>query len=251
MATAPRTGIYEIVNDVNGKRYVGSAVNHIVRWRAHRARLNAGNHHSRHLQAAWEKYGSEAFSFRMIEDCPVAELIEREQAAFDRLTPEYNVNPVAGSSLGRRFTDETKAKIAAKARGKKRPPRSTVHRDALSAALKGRSPAAEVMEALQSGRARQVYTDERRARVSASLRQAYEDGRKNRDRSPVYREKIAASLRGRKATPEQRANQSAAQIGKKRGPYNLDPAKADARREAGKKLAAAVNARRWGTVSPD
>lgn len=86
----------------------------------------------------------------------------------------------------------------------------------MSAALTGREKPPEVMAALQAGRSKRVYTEEQRARISQSIRAAYENGTRSRERSPEYREKIAASLRGRKATAEHRANQSAAQRGKKR-----------------------------------
>lgn len=245
------TGIYEIRNRVNGKRYVGSAANNVIRWRAHRASLNAGRHHSRHLQAAWRKHGADAFDFTMIELCERDELIEREQAAFARLRPEYNICPTAGSSMGRRFSEESKAKIGAANRGKTHPPRSAEYRVAVSDRCKGKQPSPAHMAALQAGRASAVRTDEVKAQVSAALRAAYADGRRSKERPPEYREKIAASLRGRSLSPEHRAKVSAGLRGKKRGPYNLDPAKAEARREAGKKLAAAVNARRWGAAPPE
>ena len=69
------SGIYEIVNLVNGKRYVGSAVSFECRWREHRRQLNADRHHSRHLQRSWNKHGAEAFSFRIIEVCEPASLM--------------------------------------------------------------------------------------------------------------------------------------------------------------------------------
>jgi len=213
------SGIYEIVNLIDGKRYVGSAKNFRTRWRSHRAMLRQDRHHSPHLQRAWRRDGADAFEFRVLRLCPADELIPNEQAAIDDLRPAYNVCPTAGSSLGRRFSDETKAKIAAKAAGRKCPPRTAEHRANIGAGQRGKPKAAEHMAALQAGRRARVVTAEENERRSASLRAAYADGRKSRERPPEYREKIAAGLRGRKATPEHRANQAAAQRGKKRGPY--------------------------------
>ena len=219
MADPADSGIYEIVNLVNGKRYVGSAVDMAHRWREHRWSLNGNRHSNRHLQASWAKHGDGAFAFNILETCGPADLIAREQVAIDLLRPEFNICPRAGSTLGRRHTSETKAKIAVQRKGRKLPPRSPEHRAKLAAAMKGRPKPADQMAALQAGRREQEFTEERRARVSTSLKAAYVEGRKSRTRPPEYREKIAASLRGRKASPEHRANQSAAQLGKKRGPY--------------------------------
>lgn len=54
-------GLYIIRNTVNSKVYVGSTVDIHKRWRTHKWRLNRGDHHSHHLQNAWDKYGKENF----------------------------------------------------------------------------------------------------------------------------------------------------------------------------------------------
>lgn len=218
-ARVVESGIYVIFNLHNGKRYIGSAKNIGKRWRDHRWALNANRHVNRHLQGSWAKHGAEAFAFSVIERCAVDMLIQREQAAIDRLKPELNICVTAGSTLGMRLTDETKRKIAEAARGRKTPPRSATHRAKLSAALRGKAKTAEHMVALQEGRSRQVFDQNRRLRVSEAVKRAYAEGRHSTERSPEHRAKIAATLTGRKATAEHRANQSAAQRGKKRGPY--------------------------------
>jgi group I intron endonuclease len=65
--------VYRIVNLVNGKFYVGSTVDQAGRFRVHRKRLNRGTHHSKHLQAAWQKYGATAFAFEVVEHVAHAE----------------------------------------------------------------------------------------------------------------------------------------------------------------------------------
>jgi hypothetical protein len=52
------SGIYQIRNKANGHRYVGSSNNIQERWHKHISDLNRNKHHSRHLQNAWNKYGS-------------------------------------------------------------------------------------------------------------------------------------------------------------------------------------------------
>lgn len=62
--------IYKIINTTNGKFYVGSTTNTRERFRVHRKRLRKNRHHCPHLQAAWNKYGEQAFVFTVIETIP-------------------------------------------------------------------------------------------------------------------------------------------------------------------------------------
>jgi predicted GIY-YIG superfamily endonuclease len=60
-------GIYKIENLVNGKVYIGSSQDINKRWKQHLYSLRKGQHHSYHLQKAWEKYGEENFKFEIVE----------------------------------------------------------------------------------------------------------------------------------------------------------------------------------------
>lgn len=108
------SGIYQIVNTLNGHRYVGSAVDLNKRQIDHWSMLRNKNHHSRYLQNAWNKYGEKAFKFIVLfSNVPTNILRRFEQAAFDILKPEYNiVKNATKSQLGRRHSEETKAKIS-------------------------------------------------------------------------------------------------------------------------------------------
>ena len=117
--TPQSPGIYEIVCKVNGRRYVGSAVNLDKRWRLHYRQLNEGVHYNQHLQRAWNKYGPEAFFFKVIEHVSDSEtLIQREQFYLDSISPEFNICPTAGSQKGRKASPELRAKLSAAHKGK-------------------------------------------------------------------------------------------------------------------------------------
>ena len=62
--------IYKIINVINNKFYVGSAVNFEKRKARHLWRLRRGDHANKHLQAAWQKYGDKAFVFAVVEVVP-------------------------------------------------------------------------------------------------------------------------------------------------------------------------------------
>jgi len=113
------SGIYEIVNKSNGHRYIGSAKNLIKRWATHKWALTRNRHHSIYFQNAWNKYGRDAFEFNVLAICPIDLLIYYEQQFINQMNPEYNIAPVAGSSLGIKATDETKRKMSVARRGNK------------------------------------------------------------------------------------------------------------------------------------
>lgn len=61
-------GIYKIINVINNKFYVGSAVNFAERKRKHWWMLRKNTHANKHLQSAWGKYGEQAFKFVIVEE---------------------------------------------------------------------------------------------------------------------------------------------------------------------------------------
>jgi len=63
-------GIYKIINLINNKFYVGSAVDLKRRKARHFSELRNGKHNNRHIQAAWVKYGEQAFVFVIVEALP-------------------------------------------------------------------------------------------------------------------------------------------------------------------------------------
>lgn len=108
------TGIYVIINRLNGNTYVGSAVNFRRRWGIHKRHLNKGIHHSSHLQNAWNKYGEGSFSFTIERLCDRELLLVAEQEVIDLLRPEYNMSPNAGpSQLGVVRSEKFKAAVRA------------------------------------------------------------------------------------------------------------------------------------------
>lgn len=113
------SGIYAIVNKINGKKYIGSSVNTAQRWRVHKSELEKGIHHSIVLQRAYNKYGCKSFDFINLEECSNVDLLKREQFYIDVFLPEYNVNKTAGNMLGYKHSEETKNKIKLSSTGRK------------------------------------------------------------------------------------------------------------------------------------
>ena len=108
------SGIYIIRNTLNGKVYVGSSKNFVHRFRAHKAALRSGKHHSKKLQRSWTKHGERAFSFEKVLVCSVENLLGYEQIVIDyyaACSTGYNILPKAGSREGAEVSSETIAKL--------------------------------------------------------------------------------------------------------------------------------------------
>ena len=113
------SGIYQIENTLNGKCYIGSAVNLKERWQNHLSALRREKHDNSHLQRAFDKYGEDTFIFSVLEDVKEPEkLIEREQFYLDIQCPKYNISSTAGSPLGYRHTEEAIKKMSVASTGK-------------------------------------------------------------------------------------------------------------------------------------
>jgi len=76
--------IYIIKNTINSKGYVGSTNLFWRRAGSHLSDLKRGIHHSGHLQAAWDKYGGDAFDIEVIDRCVVSALLLVEQEWLDK-----------------------------------------------------------------------------------------------------------------------------------------------------------------------
>lgn len=115
------SGVYKITNLVSGKSYVGSSKDIYGRWKRHRYDLRKGKHPNNHLQNAWNLYGDETFTIDIVEECSLDRdiLLRREQYYLDVLTPEYNFCHIAGSTLGAKRSEETKAKMSMSNKGQR------------------------------------------------------------------------------------------------------------------------------------
>ena len=189
-----QSGIYEILNTVNGKRYIGSATKFRKRFAAHRCCLRQGGHHSSPLQHAWDKYGEKVFVFRPLLICAPGMLTFYEDRAFKSYRPEYNTSIAADNAMrGRHHSSETKAKIGAAGRGR-----------IVSAAARARISAA--------GKGRRHSEEERKKRgltLLGNKRAVGSKGHVGLKAPPAVIAKLVASHLGKHPSLETRAKMSA------------------------------------------
>ena len=66
--SAKKIAVYQILNVVNHKFYIGSSANLYQRWRTHRNKLRSNTHPNKYLQASWNKYGERVFIFEILAE---------------------------------------------------------------------------------------------------------------------------------------------------------------------------------------
>jgi len=112
-------GVYCITNTVTNKVYIGSSASKggiKERCRHHKSDLKRNKHCNKYLQHAYNQYGPSAFSYKILEECSKEQCLEREQYymdLFQSYDPDkgYNLCKIAGNTLGRAHSVETRKKI--------------------------------------------------------------------------------------------------------------------------------------------
>jgi group I intron endonuclease len=114
-----KAGIYIIYNHLSSKVYVGQSVDTGQRIRRHKCQLRAGRHFNLHLQSAWDKYGEDAFEFKVVQEIScdnqetlVGELNRLEQDLIRQMNAfgsgGYNLD---SGGMNKIFSEESRAKM--------------------------------------------------------------------------------------------------------------------------------------------
>lgn len=108
------SGIYCIINKINGKRYIGQTYDLKYRKMRHICDLRGNRHSNNHLQASWNKYGEDAFEYVVVEECSLDIINEREIywiCYYDVLKTGYNQAQGGMGCRGYKHTEEELAKM--------------------------------------------------------------------------------------------------------------------------------------------
>jgi group I intron endonuclease len=125
--------------------YIGSSFNMKVRCAGHRRLLLRGKHHNQYLQRAWDKYGGECWSFKVLETTD--DYVESEQKWMNQFESfqrdkGYNLQPKAKSSRGYKQSPE--------------------HIEKRTLPLRGRPCPNSVREAVAEANRKRLWTPERK-----------------------------------------------------------------------------------------
>jgi group I intron endonuclease len=199
------SGVYEIVNTLNGKRYIGSSVSVYRRLEDHKRSLRKGTSRHNHLQSAFNKYGESNFIFRPIIYCDSDMTLIYEQACIDTLRPEYNGSTCAEASMrGYKMTEEQKEKLSMSRRGFRH---SEETKAKMSAARKGHPVSEETRAKLRAANIGKNVSLETRAKIG--------DISRGRVMSEESRLRMSAAQKGIPMSTEEKAILTSRMIGNK------------------------------------
>lgn len=194
----------------SGKSYVGVTTKTISeRMSGHRCHANGGRQHI--VSRAWRKHGEPTVTVLAIASGDFLLEIERKAIfVYDTLSPNgYNATfggdgvmamtpeikaKIAAKAIGRKVSFETREKLSLMRRGKKRKPHSDKAKEKMAAASRGRKASIETRAKLSA----KIYTLETRAKMSLSA--------KGRVFTEEHKARISAALVGRKFSQEHCAN---------------------------------------------
>jgi group I intron endonuclease len=169
------SGIYQIINTVNGNFYIGSSSNLLKRKITHFRDLRKGKHHSIILQRAFNKYGESKFVFNVILNCKKDFCVEFENYFMNLFNPVYNVAKDALAPMkGRTHSPETIEKFKGKIqpKGKDSP-------------LYGKKWSKETREKIISKRTGSKRSSETKKRMSETAKKINSISRIDREKSKI------------------------------------------------------------------
>jgi group I intron endonuclease len=234
--------IYWIRNILNNKRYVGSSFRD-VREKEHWDLLEDRNdeHHSIHLQRAYNKYSKENFEFKIIEKIEYTseqELLDKEQEYMNLYRTlnsmyGYNCRPasrnlmreenpdnweivkhkISVSNTGKKASDAAKKKMSDAKKGKPGYPRTDEHKKIMSDFMKSdKNPAKNSICQKKMSDAKKgiALKEAHRNNISESVKASFTDERRKavgdfhrgRKRSQSTCDKISTSNKGRVRSEE-------------------------------------------------
>lgn len=209
--------IYKITNAVTGKAYVGVTFKTVqARFKQHWDHANRANSKKFFLQSALVKYGRDAFTVEAIAEAyseREAVTLERAMiASHNTMAPNgYNLSTGGEGSAGWTASPEMRKRMGDSRRGLK----WSAEKRAKMAAVQSSDEYRAKMRINSAKRGPVVITDEMKARMSATSKKQFADPaarksaadktRATYERDPTIKQKISATLTGRKLDPERYA----------------------------------------------
>lgn len=230
-------GIYQILNTVTEKCYVGSSVDIKDRWDHHRMDLIGNRHANGRLQNAWNKYGPEVWTWNILQECEKEKLDLLEAFWIGSLNSNKNGYNIAvllleDGKVLRKHSPETIAKM------KKSHNISKEGLRRMSEANKGKTILPENIEKIrQANLGRRMGDDHRRIiseyhkgkpkseeqkvkmresrnNLPEEVKQKIRNSRIGKSHTLEARKKMSESNKGKKVSPETIAKMTAANKGR-------------------------------------
>jgi group I intron endonuclease len=135
MVLLETSGIYEIVNLINGKKYIGQSKDVKNRLEQHKSNLIGNRHHNNHLQSSFNKYEIDNFEFNSLVYIREDELDKFERnfiTIFKTINPNYGYNKTYGGESTYVCSQETRQKMSIAKIGENNPSKRPYVRNKIS-----------------------------------------------------------------------------------------------------------------------
>lgn len=194
--------VYSILNQHNGKRYIGYTTKGLkARRNKHLWKLRSNTHHNPHLQRAWNR-GDRYFLWTILDVCSTIEEVTTAEikwiAHYNTINDTYGYNLTHGGDGAGIMLPETRAKISKNHVGFSGKKHSSESRDKIRRAKQGKKLSPEhcaVLSACNTGNKHPLF------------------GKKH---SPETRRKISAALMGKRRGPYKKSSEQQREITKRR-----------------------------------
>lgn len=103
------SGIYRITNTITNDFYIGSSKNIKNRYKEHKCKSKWNEQPNNPMYLDMQKYGTDKFSFQILEEVEEEKLKEIEQQFIEALKPTYNSCNAKGLNIERRRETHKKA----------------------------------------------------------------------------------------------------------------------------------------------
>lgn len=114
-----KIGVYAWENKINNKVYIGSGDPLYLRISDYYQSWYLESRTNLYIIRSLNKYSMNNFNLHILEYSDSENLIMCEQKWIDLIKPEYNINPIAGSSKGYKHSSESIVKMSILATGRK------------------------------------------------------------------------------------------------------------------------------------
>lgn len=220
-----KSGIYAIINVINGKKYIGQSSNLEKRKAIHFCSLDGNYHANRHLQNSYNKYGKENFEFKILEycECKKDTLTSREQFFVDLHSPDmlYNIRTeCVDSNLGTHHSEKAKRKISAGNKGKlvslETRKKISNKMSGKNSHMYGKKRSEETKRKISKAHTGKVLSEAQKKKISDNMPDM--SGKNNpfygEHHSKKTKELLSKKMTGRRHTKETRKKMSASHLGK-------------------------------------
>lgn len=201
--------IYKITNTTNGKSYIGQTIRDAEKTRI-RQHLNGNSRGSRLVKRAIKKYGKDAFTYEILHDGIIPELLDDLEIEaikkFNTIAP-HGYNLTTGGSGGSR-SEETRRRISESKKGENHPfygkNFSEEHRRKISEANRRRKISPETRRKISETNKGRISPNKGKklGPHSEEARRKMSEARKGKNLSIEHRCKISETQKGHEVSEE-------------------------------------------------